>query len=254
VPSRESSAGVVSSDLRGVSLRSEKVTAQHQQRLAIVYVRQSTQQPVLEHRESTVRQYALVDRAVALGWPRSAVLVIDEDQGRSGSSAEGRHGFQFVIDPDEQVQSVVKLIFEQFVRRGSVQGLLRWLVQQDVKLPIRPHQGPNRGQLEWRRPTRVTWLNMLHHRTVLQGAEIDARVPSPPVPEIHSGRMLGPTGPGHGSVPGMAPRQAMAPPRPDAGAETLLAQPTDFRPVPSRPPNGGTPRTDLRRRTIATTP
>ncbi len=59
------------------TLRSEKITDGHLQRLAIVYVRQSTQQQVLEHRESTARQYALADRAVALGWPAasgSAVL------------------------------------------------------------------------------------------------------------------------------------------------------------------------------------
>ena len=251
-------------------LRSEKITDGHLQRLAIVYVRQSTQQQVLEHRESTARQYALADRAVALGWPRAAVQVIDEDQGHSGSSAEGRSGFQrllaevssdrvglilglemsrlarsckdwhallelcaiyrtlladadglydpaqyndrlllglkgtmseaelhilksrlqqgmwnkaergevlnhapigyvrtiagdFVIDPDEQVQAVVRVIFAQFARRGSVNGLLRWLVRHDVKVPIRPHFGANRGEIEWRRPNRVTLLNVLHH-------------------------------------------------------------------------------------------
>jgi len=68
-----------------------------------------------------------------------------------------------VIDPDEQVQSVVRLIFEQFTRRGSVNGLLKWLVRNDVKLPVRPHFGPNRGELGWRRPNRVTLLNLLHH-------------------------------------------------------------------------------------------
>lgn len=61
--------------------RSDKITDGHWQRLAIVYVRQSTQHQVLEHRESTARQYALADRAVALGWPAAAVVVIDEDQG-----------------------------------------------------------------------------------------------------------------------------------------------------------------------------
>lgn len=257
------------------TLRSDKITDEQLRRMAIVYVRQSTQQQVLEHRESTARQYALADRAVALGWPSAAVAVIDEDQGHSGSSAEGRSGFQrllaevssdrvglilglemsrlarsckdwhtlldvcsiyrtlladadglydpsqyndrlllglkgtmseaelhilksrlqqgmwnkaqrgevinhapigyvrslsardgggdFVIDPDEQVQSVVRLIFEQFTRRGSINGLLKWLVRNDVKLPVRPHFGPNRGELEWRRPNRVTLLNMLHH-------------------------------------------------------------------------------------------
>lgn len=254
---------------------SEKIADHHLQRRAIVYVRQSTQQQVLEHRESTARQYALTDRAFALGWPRSAIDVIDEDQGQSGSSAEGRSGFQrllteisadrvglilglemsrlarsckdwhallelcaiyrtlladadglydpshyndrlllglkgtmneaelhvlksrlqqglwnkaergeilnhppigyvrsagardgagdYVMDPDEQVQSVVRLIFAQFQRRGSLNGLLRWLVREEVKIPVRPHSGPERGELQWRRPNRVTLLNMLHH-------------------------------------------------------------------------------------------
>jgi len=74
-----------------------KVHDEHRAKLAIVYVRQSTQHQVLEHRESTARQYALADRAVALGWPRASVVVIDEDQGQSGSSAEGRAGFQRLL-------------------------------------------------------------------------------------------------------------------------------------------------------------
>jgi len=285
--------------------RSEKITDEHLCRMAIVYVRQSTQQQVLEHRESTARQYALADRAVALGWPTAAVEVIDEDQGRSGSSAEGRSGFQrllaevssdrvgiilglemsrlarsckdwhallevcsiyrtlladadglydpsdyndrlllglkgtmseaelhilksrlqqgmwnkaergevinhapigyvrspsarngvgdFVIDPDEQVQSVVRMIFEQFTHRGSISGLLRWLVSSDVKVPVRPHFGPNRGELEWRRPNRATLLNMLHH-PIYAGAyrwghrEIDPRKKVPGRPT--TGRTL----------------------------------------------------------------
>jgi DNA invertase Pin-like site-specific DNA recombinase len=266
----ESKPTTVRHDPHASVLRSEKITDSHLQRLAIVYVRQSTQQQVLEHRESTARQYALADRALALGWPAAAVEVIDEDQGHSGSSAEGRSGFQrllaevssdrvglilglemsrlarsckdwhallelcaiyrtlladadglydpshyndrlllglkgtmseaelhilksrlqqgmwnkaargevlnhapigyvrtiagdFVIDPDEQVQAVVRLIFAQFARRGSVNGLLRWLVRHDVKVPVRPHAGEDRGELQWRRPNRVTLLNILHH-------------------------------------------------------------------------------------------
>ena len=282
--------------------RSDKITDEHLRRMAIVYVRQSTQHQVLEHRESTARQYALADRAVALGWSAAAVEVIDEDQGRSGSSAEGRSGFQrlltevssdrvgiilglemsrlarsckdwhallelcaiyrtlladadglydpsqyndrlllglkgtmseaelhilksrlqqgmwnkaqrgevlnhppigyvrapigdFVIDPDEQVQSVVRLVLEQFVQRGSINGLLRWLVQNDVKLPVRPHFGANRGELEWRRPNRVTLLNMLHH-PIYAGAyrwghrELDPRKQIPGRPT--TGRTLKP--------------------------------------------------------------
>jgi DNA invertase Pin-like site-specific DNA recombinase len=285
---------------RIATLRSDKITDEHWQRLAIVYVRQSTQHQVLEHRESTARQYALADRAVALGWPATAVEVIDEDQGHSGSSAEGRSGFQrllaevssdrvglilglemsrlarsckdwhallelcaiyrtllgdadglydpsqyndrlllglkgtmseaelhilksrlqqgmwnkaqrgemlnhaplgylrtiagdFVIDPDEQVQAVVRLIFAQFTRRGSVNGLLKWLVRNQVKLPIRAHSGVNRGELQWRRPNRVTLLNMLHH-PIYAGAyrwghrEIDPRKKVPGRPS--TGRTL----------------------------------------------------------------
>ena len=272
IPSAEiRKSGSAASPLR----RSEKNTDRQLQRRAIVYVRQSTQQQVMEHRESTARQYALADRAVALGWPGAAVEVIDDDQGHSGSSAEGRSGFQrllteissdrvglvlglemsrlarscnewlallelcaiyhslladadglydpsdyndrlllglkgtmseaelhilksrlqqgmwnkamrgevlnhppigyvrcaaardgagdYVIDPDEQVQAVVRLVFSQFARYGSVSGLLRSLVQNDIQLPVRPHFGARRGELEWRRPNRVTLLNMLHH-------------------------------------------------------------------------------------------
>jgi DNA invertase Pin-like site-specific DNA recombinase len=71
-----------------------KIQSSHLQRQAVVYVRQSTLQQVERHQESTRLQYALVDRAVELGWSPSQILLIDEDLGRSGSSAEGRPGFQ----------------------------------------------------------------------------------------------------------------------------------------------------------------
>jgi DNA invertase Pin-like site-specific DNA recombinase len=250
--------------------RSGKLKPWHFERTAIVYVRQSSPQQVLEHQESTARQYALADRAVAFGWPRDRVVVIDDDLGLSGQSAEGRLGFQRllaevaldhvglilglemsrlarsckdwhqllelcarfrtlladadglydptdyndrlllglkgtmseaelhilkermyqgklhkarrgelygppplgyvrqdggppVLDPDEQVQAVVRLIFDQFDRQGSVHGLLRYLVHHGIRIPIRPHSGPTRGQLEWRRPNRETLQNVLHH-------------------------------------------------------------------------------------------
>jgi DNA invertase Pin-like site-specific DNA recombinase len=75
----------------------EKLLPRHWARWAVVYVRQSTLQQVLEHQESTRLQYGLVRRAVAWGWPESRVLVIDADLGRSGSSAEGRQGFQRLV-------------------------------------------------------------------------------------------------------------------------------------------------------------
>lgn len=249
--------------------RTAKVRACHLDRKAIVYVRQSSPQQVAEHKESTARQYALVDLAVALGWPRERVEIVDADQGRSGQTAAGRLGFQYILaelgldhvgivlgleasrlarsdpdwaplvrlcgvfrallcdydglydptdfndrlllglkgimseaelhflrgrmnegrlnkarrgelfnhaaigyvrvphglalDPDEQAQAVVHLIFDQFERQGSLHGLLRYLVHHGIRLPVRPHGGPNRGQLEWRRPNRETLQNLLHH-------------------------------------------------------------------------------------------
>ena len=78
-------------------LVSAKILPAHLERLAIVYVRQSTQKQVLENRESAARQYAFADRAVAFGWPRERLIVIDEDLGKSGRTAEGRSGFQRLV-------------------------------------------------------------------------------------------------------------------------------------------------------------
>jgi DNA invertase Pin-like site-specific DNA recombinase len=252
------------------SLRSPKLRPWHLDRVALVYVRQSTPQQVLEHKESTARQYALADRAVALGWPRDRVVTIDDDLGKSGRSIEGRPGFQrllaevaldhvglilglemsrlarcckdwhhllelcgryrvlladadgvydptdysdrlllglhgvmneaelhvlqqrmyqgklnkarrgellgtppigylrlatgeWVLDPDEQVQAVVRLLFDQFDREATLHGLLRYLVHHQIRIPVRVAGGPNKGQLEWRRPNRATLSNLLRH-------------------------------------------------------------------------------------------
>lgn len=75
----------------------QKVTASHLKRDAYLYVRQSTVRQVFENTESTKRQYALRDRAVALGWPIERVVVIDSDQGQSGASAADREGFQRLV-------------------------------------------------------------------------------------------------------------------------------------------------------------
>jgi DNA invertase Pin-like site-specific DNA recombinase len=253
-------------------LRSPKLRPWHLDRAAFVYVRQSTPQQVVEHHESTARQYALADRAVALGWARDRVTTIDDDLGKSGQSIEGRPGFQrllaevaldhvglilglemsrlarsnrdwhqllelcarfrvlladadavydpadyndrlllglhgmmseaelhvikermyqgklnkarrgdllgvppigyvrlatgeWAIDPDEQVQETVRLIFDQFDREATLHGLLRYLVHHGVRIPVRPNHGPHRGELEWRRPNRATLQNLLHHPT-----------------------------------------------------------------------------------------
>jgi DNA invertase Pin-like site-specific DNA recombinase len=73
------------------------ITALQYERLAYVYVRQSTLWQVSEHQESTERQYRLQNRAQELGWSPTAIAVIDEDQGRSGSSATARTGFQRLV-------------------------------------------------------------------------------------------------------------------------------------------------------------
>jgi DNA invertase Pin-like site-specific DNA recombinase len=79
------------------ALRSEKVLPWHRDRLAVVYVRQSTPQQVLDHQESTRLQYGLVERARALGWAADRVLVIDQDLGHSAASATDRLGFQRLV-------------------------------------------------------------------------------------------------------------------------------------------------------------
>ena len=248
----------------------QKVRPEHLDRAAAVYVRQSTRHQVLEHTESTRLQYALAERAVALGWARSQVVVIDDDLGVSAATADSRKGFarlvtevtmgrvgvvlgiemsrlarsgrdwhqllelcslsgalladpdgvlrprvsqrpaaagpegddertrtvpdpaadavgqagqgrarrargpaadrvcpppsgEVIFDPDEQAQHVVRLVFGTFRRLGTLNSVLRYLVAQEVQLPVRVHSGPAKGELEWRRPTRETLQNMLHN-------------------------------------------------------------------------------------------
>ena len=73
-----------------------KISATHLTRAAYLYVRQSTLRQVLENTESTKRQYALRERAVALGWSADQVVVIDSDLGQSGADSD-REGFQRLV-------------------------------------------------------------------------------------------------------------------------------------------------------------
>jgi DNA invertase Pin-like site-specific DNA recombinase len=75
----------------------QKVKAAHLQRNAYLYIRQSTLRQVFENSESTKRQYALRQKAVALGWPEDRIIVIDTDLGQSGASAADREGFQRLV-------------------------------------------------------------------------------------------------------------------------------------------------------------
>ena len=268
----------------------------------MVYVCQSHPQQVVEHVESTARQYALVDRAIAYGWSPERVIVIDEDQGQSGQSMATRLGFQrllaevsldhvglilglelsrlarsnkdwhqllelcaifrtlladadglydptdyndrlllglrgmmneaelyilkgrmhegrrnkaqrgdllnhppmgyvrgadgdYHLDPDEQDQRGVRLIFDVFEQQGSLHGLLRYLVAHDIRMPICPHSGVNRGQLELYSNNRTKLQNLLHH-PIYAGAyrwgyrQIDPRKQQPGRP--HTGRTVNP--------------------------------------------------------------
>ena len=74
-----------------------KIGRSHLERAAVIYVRQSSLAQVREHTESTARQYGLVDHAVALGWDRDRIEVIDTDLGVSGRSTEGRDGFRGLV-------------------------------------------------------------------------------------------------------------------------------------------------------------
>lgn len=74
-----------------------KIKPEHLERTAYVYVRQSSLAQVRKHPESGRQQYAFQERAVRLGWRPEQVAVVDEDQGRSGASADKRGGFQHLI-------------------------------------------------------------------------------------------------------------------------------------------------------------
>ncbi len=256
-------------DYRSTSaFHSSKIHHEHLEKLAVVYVRQSSPKQVLEHRESRERQYALGDLAKALGWPAERVLVIDEDQGQSAKRADNRGGFQrllaevtmdhagivlglemsrlarsskdwhhlfelcgifgtlladedgvydandptdrmvlglkgimselelhtmhsrlhrgamnkarrgalfhsvpvgyiilpndeVVLDPDEQARSVVQQIFDKFEEVGTVYSTFRWFALHNISLPMRAHRGPNKGELQWRRPTMITIRSVL---------------------------------------------------------------------------------------------
>jgi DNA invertase Pin-like site-specific DNA recombinase len=267
-------------------LLSDKVNEAHLQRLALVYVRQSTLQQLEKHQESTRLQYGLVERARELGWDCNRVEVIDEDQGKSGATAQGRAGFQRLVsevtlnhvgivlgvemsrlarscrdwyqllevcglfgtliadmdgiydpanyndrlllglkgtmseaelhvlkqrllagmrakaargelsvrlpmgyvrlpsgevvkDPDEQAQAAVALVFEQFARCGTINGMLQYLVQHHIQLPHRSYNRHDRGELQWLAPHRVTLSNLLHN-PIYAGAYVYGRRPTDP--------------------------------------------------------------------------
>ncbi len=80
-----------------IILPTDKIKGRHRDRLAIVYIRQSTLQQVGHNQESTRLQYGLVDRVQQFGWAPERIVVIDDDLGCSGSSADTRPGFQRLV-------------------------------------------------------------------------------------------------------------------------------------------------------------
>ena len=101
-----------------------KIQANHLGRQALIYVRQSTLRQVRENLGSQERQYDLVRRALDLGWAKEQIAVIDQDQGRSGASVEGRDGFQQLVPKGHLWPMWGWDMLEQF----SVWKLLGWRV------------------------------------------------------------------------------------------------------------------------------
>ncbi|MGF1614992.1 MAG: zinc ribbon domain-containing protein [Gammaproteobacteria bacterium] len=86
---------------------------------------------------------------------------------------------EIVEDPDEQAQATIELIFDQFDRRGTLNGVLKCLVQNPMQRPHRLRAGPGKGDLEWRRPNRMRLRNRLHH-PIDAGAHVYGRRPMDP--------------------------------------------------------------------------
>jgi DNA invertase Pin-like site-specific DNA recombinase len=275
-------------DLRTPSSRliSDKIQRRHLERTAMVYIRQSTPQQVERHQESTRLQYALVERARQFGWEAGAIVVVDDDLGRSGTSTEGRPGFQRLVaevglghvgmvlgveisrlarscrdwhqlleicalfdtliadadgvydaanfndrlllglkgtmseaelhilkarmlagkrakarrgelgrrvpmgyvqrpsgeiafDPDEQAQATIRLVFELFERFHTVGRVMRYLVDHDIRMPVRVAGGVHKGELEWHRVNRIS-LHNLFANPIYAGAYVYGLRPTDP--------------------------------------------------------------------------
>src|SRR5438477_88861 len=122
-----------------------KVTSCQTGRLAVIYVRQSTKQQVIDHSESTRLQYALAGRAAAeLHLIKQRMQAGRVSKARRGEMAIAlpagyarRPSGEAVFDPDEQIQAVVRLVFAKFAEIGTVQGVMRYLVEQGIEVGIR---------------------------------------------------------------------------------------------------------------------
>jgi len=112
-----------------------KVQMEHRQRLAYIYIRQSTMGQVRQNQQSTERQYALKDRAMELGWPGDAIRILDGDLGKSGSQIETREDFRrLVADVTmSKVGAIFALEASRLARSGSAwQRLLEFCALTDT--------------------------------------------------------------------------------------------------------------------------
>jgi hypothetical protein len=113
-----------------------------------------------------------------------------------------------VLVSDEQVQTVVRLVFARFAELGTLHGVLRWLVDHDVELGMRLHAGPDTGELVWRRPNRMTLQNILHSPVYAGIYAYGRRRADPPPagagPAQHRPRRAGPR-PVAVMIPGVLP-------------------------------------------------
>jgi len=64
------------------------------------------------------------------------------------------------LDPDEQAQATIRLVFDLFDRFKTVGKVMTYLVEHDIRMPVRQHGGPGKGELDWRRANRPTLLNL----------------------------------------------------------------------------------------------
>jgi len=98
-----------------------KIRQDHLERCAYVYVRQSTLNQIRENTISTQRQYELGDLAAELGWGREKIVIVDQDQGRSGASVEGRDGFKRMLSEIAlgNVGAVISLEASRLARDSS---------------------------------------------------------------------------------------------------------------------------------------
>ena len=92
---------------------------------------------------------------------------------------------QVVLEPDEQARGVVRLVFEKFAELGSIYGLFHWLIRHDIRLGMRAHSGPQRGDLVWQRPRLSMLYHVLHNPTYAGAYAYGRRVADPRLRKPH---------------------------------------------------------------------